>query len=37
MQGTWFREGDERIRWVDAREPEAVLDAVEAAVTAPVR
>jgi tRNA dimethylallyltransferase len=37
MQGTWFREGDERIRWMDAREPEAVLDAVEAAVTAPVR
>ena len=37
MQATWFRADDERIRWVDANEREAVLAAVEGAATAPVR
>ena len=37
MQGTWFREDDERVRWIDARERSAVLEAVEAAANGPVR
>ncbi len=37
MQGTWFRDDDERIRWVDARDRAAVLDAIEGAATPPVR
>lgn len=36
MQATWFREDDERITWVDASDPEAVVRAVEAAARAPV-
>jgi tRNA dimethylallyltransferase len=33
MQGTWFRDDDERIDWVDARERSSVLAAVERAST----
>ena len=36
-QGTWFRADDPRICWVDAGDRQAVLDAVEAAATPPVR
>lgn len=37
MQGTWFRDDDERIRWVDAQDRAQVLAAIEGAATAPVR
>lgn len=37
MQDTWFRADDERICWVDARDHDAVLRAVEGATVAPVR
>lgn len=37
MQGTWFRDDDARIQWVDARDRAGVLRAIEGAVTRPVR
>jgi tRNA dimethylallyltransferase len=36
MQGTWFRDDDERICWVDARDRAAVLTAIETAAKPPV-
>ena len=37
MQGTWFRDNDERISWIDARDRHAVLEAIERAATQPLR
>lgn len=37
MQGTWFRDDDERINWIDARSRDAVLAAIEGAAQGPVR
>lgn len=37
MQATWFRDNDERICWVDARDSRAVGAAIEGVANAPVR
>ncbi|MEZ4503393.1 MAG: tRNA (adenosine(37)-N6)-dimethylallyltransferase MiaA [Dehalococcoidia bacterium] len=37
MQATWFRLDDDRITWLDASDLEAAVEAVEAALPAPLR